>query len=621
VNAPAPGLATPPSATDHDGSHPRPLLLRSAWLSLDGSWELAFDDDDKGRAARWQAGDADFPERIEVPMPPEAPASGLGDRAPHRVVWYRRRISTADLTASGYAADRRVLLHLGAVDYAAEVWLDGAHVASHVGGATPFTADLTDVLDPAREEHVLVVRAEDDLDDPDQARGKQDWRRKPRDIWYDRTTGIWQPVWLESVPADHVTELVWTPDVPGGVVRGLVRLGRRPAAGTRVEVTATYDGELLARTTVDALTDVVELDLRIDALRNAHERPRLLWSPEHPRLVDLVVRVLPPSLSSDSEAGDVVASYTGLRSVGVDGRGFLLNGHPVYTRAVLNQGFRAETHLAARDTGELRHEVEQIKELGFNCARLHQKCEDPRWMYWADRLGLMVWSEGVAHYAFSAEAVRRFTPEWTDQVLRDRSHPSVVAWVPVNESWGVPDVGEDPAQQSYVRGLAALTRALDPTRPVVSNEGWEHVDSDFIGLHDYTTEPSVLAARYATQESVDEVVLEGRTPHGRRSVVTDEQARAYATGDLPVLITEFGGISLSKDTEAWGYATVGSAEEYGELLRGLFDAVRASPLVSGFCYTQYLDTGQETNGLLYSDGTPKLPVERLREIVTGHPSA
>lgn len=612
------------SVTDHDGSHPRPLLIRSAWRSLDGTWEFARDDADRGLADGWADpdGGVEFPKRIEVPLPPEAPASGLGDLSPQRVVWYRRTLDADDLAAagspgssgsSGSSGGGRLLLHLGAVDHAAHVWVDGVLVATHVGGATPFTADVTDALDPDRAQHVLVVRAEDDLTDPDQARGKQDWRERPRDIWYDRTTGIWQPVWLERVPAVHVTELVWTPDVPRHAVHGLVRLARRPAPGTRVEVTARLGEEVLARAEVDATAPVVELDLRIDALRNAHERPRLLWSPDQPTLVDLQVRVLQP----DGEAGDVVASYTGLRSVAVDGRGFLLNDHPVHLLAVLNQGFRAETHLAARDTGELRTEVEQIKAMGFNCARLHQKSEDPRWLYWADRLGLLVWSEGVAHYGFSTEAVRRFTAEWTDQVCRDRSHPSVVAWVPINESWGVPDIAHDPAQQSYARGLASLTRALDPTRPVVSNEGWEHVDSDFLGLHDYTSDADELRRRYATTEALRQVVVDGRTPHGRRVLVGEEQRRAFEAGRTPVLVTEFGGISLTAEGDAWGYATVGSPEEYGDLLEQLFGALRDSPFVTGVCYTQYLDTGQETNGLLFSDGTPKLPLERIREIVTG----
>ncbi|HEY0814163.1 MAG TPA: glycoside hydrolase family 2 TIM barrel-domain containing protein, partial [Pseudonocardia sp.] len=239
-----------------------------------------------------------------------------------------------------------------------------------------------------------------------------------------------------------------------------------------------------------------------------------------------------------------------------------------------------------------------------------------RFLFWADRLGLLVWGETAAAYEFSARAVELLTREWLEIVRRDRSHPSIVTWVPMNESWGVQDIATVPAQQAYATALAALTRALDPTRPVVSNDGWEHVDSDILGLHDYTTEPDVLSRRYRDDQAVREAVS-GPGPQDRRPVLTPGQMARYDDGRAPLMITEFGGVSHQGDPSTWGYAQVSSDTEYARLLQGLFDALRSSPGIAGFCYTQLTDTRQEANGLLTADRRPKLPMETLREIVTG----
>jgi beta-galactosidase/beta-glucuronidase len=601
-------------ATMQDGTYPRPMLCREGWSSLDGAWEFAADDADRGLAERWHAEGVDFPDRIEVPFPPESSASGLGRPEFHPVVWYRRRLELAELAPDGLDG-RRLLVHFGAVDYHASVWCDGQLVATHVGGQSPFTADVTDALTDGAGSHLLVVRAEDDPLDPDQARGKQDWRQHPHGIWYDRTTGIWQSVWAECVPADRIEDVAWTPD-PARGLGGEITLSRRPARPTLVEVTVSLGEEVLAEQAALAQGRTVSVFLAVDALRNGQDRARLLWSPEQPTLLDVEVRL------RDRDAGTVldrVASYAGLRSVGVDKGAFRLNDQPYYVRAVLNQGYRPQTHLAARDTAQLRWEVETIKELGFNTVRLHQKCEDPRWLYWADRLGLLVWGESGSPYAFSPAAVTRFVPEWTAIVQRDRSHPCLAVWVPINESWGVQDIATSKAQQSYSKALADLTRSLDPTRPVVSNEGWEHIDSDILGLHDYSAADE-MRARYVDRAALSDVVLRARTPHGRRPLLSAGQEQAFVAGETPVMVTEFGGISFTRGERAdsWGYSAAGSEAEYAEALRDQFEALRASSELAGFCYTQFMDTGQETNGLLFADGTPKIAVEAICEIVTGH---
>ena len=602
-------------ATQQGGVYPRPMLVRPQWASLDGSWGFAHDDDDAGLAERWfsAAGANRFTRTIEVPYPPESPASGIGDVGFHRIIWYRQGV-THDLLARPGAPGSRILAHFGAIDYRALVWCDGHLVADHVGGQTPFTADLTDALDPDTVEHVLVVRAEDDPADLAQPRGKQDWQDQPHGIWYERTTGIWQPVWTETVPADHVTDAAWTPDLTAGVVRATVTLNRTPTRELVLDLTFRLGAEVLAEQSIVVRDKSTRIDVGIAALRNGQDRARLLWTPEHPTLIDIEL-VLRDRGTGDQV--DAAASYTGLRSVGVGRGAFQLNEQPYYVRAVLNQGYRPNTHWASTGPEELRGEVEVIKAMGFNAVRTHQKAEDPRFLFWADVLGLLVWAETAAAYEFSPTAIDLLVPEWLNLVRRDRSHPSVMVWVPLNESWGVQDIATSPAAQQYAQALASLTRALDTSRPVISNDGWEHVDSDILGLHDYTTDAEILRARYANRKTVIDDLRVGTGAQGRRPILYKQQLDAFLAGNAPLMITEFGGVSLATDRDAWGYAEVHSDSEYAALLLHLFQALRDSPVVTGFCYTQLRDTGQETNGLLFADGTPKLPIASLHHIVTG----
>jgi hypothetical protein len=379
-------------------------------------------------------------------------------------------------------------------------------------------------------------------------------------------------------------------------------------------VTLTLGDETLGGATAVATRETTQIDIQVPVLRNGQDRARLLWTPEAPHLVDARV------VLRDGETGeqvDAVDSYLGLREVGIGGGSFLLNGQPYYTRSVLNQGYRQETHLASRGSDELRGEVELIKSMGFNAVRIHQKAEDPRFLYWADRLGLLVWGETAGAYEYSAEAVRLLTAEWVELVRRYRSHPSVVVWVPINESWGVQDIATVQEQQQFAQAMVSLTRALDPSRPAVSNEGWEHVDSDIMGVHDYTVDPEKLRARYADRQSASDLVLRGHGPQGRQVVLTDVQRQLFLSGDAPLMVTEFGGISMSQEEGSWGYEVVTTPDEYAARLSGLFEALRASSEIVGFCYTQFMDTGQETNGLLDIDGKPKLPVTSIYQIVTG----
>lgn len=410
-----------------DVVHPRPQLVRPGWEDLSGTWRFAFDDDDRGLDAAWYDDEHVFDREIVVPFPPESSLSGIHDPGFHPVVWYRRAFAAPALGGTD-----RLLLHLGAVDYRASVWVNGSYVGNHEGGHTPFSFDVTNRLVRDHAEQVVVVRAEDRPTDATQPRGKQDWWPEPHGIWYHRTTGIWQPVWVERVPEVHIAELQWTPDLAGGSLILELRLSR-PAEAATLQVRVRLADELLAETAVRITGDAVRHTVGLPAATNREDVHRLVWSPESPTLLDVGI-----VLKQDGQAPDEVTSYVGLRSAGyADGR-FLLNDRPYYLRLVLGQGYWPESHLAAPSPAALRREVELIKELGFNGVRIHQKVEDPRFLYWCDRLGLLAWGEMANSYAYSATAAERLTREWLDVVRRDRSHPCIVTWVPLNESWGCP---------------------------------------------------------------------------------------------------------------------------------------------------------------------------------------
>ncbi len=370
--------------------HPRPQLTRPGWTDLCGTWSFRYDDRDEGIGDRWRDREDVFDRTIEVPYPPESRASGIGDTGFHPVVWYRRTF--AHRTSPGM----RILLHFGAVDYRATVWVNGSQVASHEGGHTPFSADVTDVLSESGTQAV-VVRAEDLPGDLSQPRGKQDWQRDPHAIWYHRTTGIWQPVWLEEVPDVRVATVRWTPDVDHSSVALDVAVHAPPAAeGLRLRVVLRVDGEVQVDDTYSVSDGGVQRQIRLARCDMALGRSAYLWSPESPRLVDATL-----TLSSDDGVVDEVGSYFAMRSVSVSKERLLLNGRPYHLRLVLAQNYWPESHLAAPDAEALRREVELVKELGFNGVRLHQKLEDPRFLAWCDRLGLMVWAEMPSPREFS----------------------------------------------------------------------------------------------------------------------------------------------------------------------------------------------------------------------------
>ena len=536
--------------------YPRPRLRREAWLNLNGVWEFG-----AGETAR-------FDRRIVVPFCPESRLSGIGEQ-PGDVVWYRRRFDAPDGDCH--------YLHFGAVDYRATVWVNGVEVARHEGGHTSFSVDITNAM--RQGENEVIVRAEDRMSDKTVPRGKQYWKDTPETIFYTPTTGIWQTVWLEPVPRQHVRGLDLEVDFDLGTVDFDV------AAEGELEVVASLDGEVVARWSGQAGRGRLRLGQVV------------AWRPESPKLYDLQVRLF----DAAGQETDRVESYFGLRNVGTENGRFLLNGEPYVQRLVLDQGYFPGGLMTAASDSDLRRDIELAKACGFNGARKHQKIEDARWLYWADVLGFLVWCEMPSFHEHTHEAEARLSAEWKEAVLRDRSHPSIVAWAPANESFGLQHVAEA-VRARFLVELYELTRRLDPTRPVISNDGWEHTLSDLCTLHDYGS-PADLRRRYRSLQAALEPSDKPRPPY----------LPGYRYRGEPVLVSEFGGLKLGR-SDGWGYRDVSGREEFLDVYRDLICALMDRGPVEGFCYTQLADVEQERNGLFTADRDFKIDPALIRPI-------
>ncbi len=597
---------------DSEALHPRPQMLRETWQSLNGQWQFS-----KGRAqACTSPGAVTWECMIEVPFSPETQASGVNDPGFYTAVWYRR---TWDQQRP--AKGKRLLLHFEAVDWRATVWVNGQKVCTHEGGYTPFFADITPALREGLTQEVVVC-AEDAPADLSKPRGKQDWKLEPHSIWYPRTTGIWQMVWLETVSTVRLQYLHWSSSLDrwdigiealilgGGSLEAEPDHEEKQPAPEPLELSVrlSADDQLLAHDTYAVIAGEVHRrialsDPGIDDFRN-----NLLWSPASPTLITAEVELR----ASDGTLLDKVHSYTALRSLATQGDRFLLNGRPLNLRLVLDQGYWPESGLTAPDDAALRRDIELVKQMGFLGVRKHQKIESARFLYWADTMGLLVWEEMPSAYRYTTKSIHRLTREWLEVVERDRSHPCIVAWVPFNESWGVPDLPESSAQRHYVQALYHLTRALDPSRPVIGNDGWESVATDIIGIHDYDDRPSRMGVRYGMND-IESRLLKRERPGGRLLRLSGEDAMCHQ----PIMLTEFGGIAFGGTEQTWGYSRSETGDQFLERYRALLECVRNLPSLAGFCYTQLTDTYQEVNGLLYADRTPKASIEAIAQATSG----
>jgi beta-galactosidase/beta-glucuronidase len=552
--------------------YPRPQLERRQWLNLNGPWQFEFDPALSGVARGLATSDA-LAGEILVPFCPESALSGLGDVDFHAGVWYRRTFRVPGDWEQG-----RVLLHVGACDHDTMVWVNSVFAGSHRGGYTPFEMDITTML--RRGENALVIHAQDDTRSPWVLSGKQCPDYYSRRCHYTRTTGLWQTVWLEPVPDTYVQNLRLTPLLASGQLLIEATLGGRRQRGlVRAEVTlggatvsrgeSRFDGRHVML--VLSLTDVST------------------WSTASPTLYDLNVSLQPAAGDQDN-----VGSYFGMRSVSLSDRAILLNGKPVFQRLVLDQGFYPQGIYTAPDDDALKNDILISQGLGFNGARLHQKLFEPRFLYWADRLGYLVWDEFPNWGLDVSEprALEVFLPQWLEAIERDYSHPSVVGWCPFNET----QTDQDPG---VLRGVYRATKAADRTRPVIDTSGYQHVETDIYDVHNYDQNPATFSAAYAA-------LADGGEPFRNRP---DRDAPYLGQ---PYFVSEYGGIWWNPgqaDEVGWGYGGVSgrpvSPEQFIERYRALTDALLDHPRMCALCYTQLCDVEQEVNGLYTYDRRPK----------------
>lgn len=569
--------------------YPRPQSVRADWMNLNGEWRFAYDDSNRGLQDRWYA-QAAFDQTITVPYAYQSRLSGIAETDFHDVVWYER-----DFEIPASWAGRQVLIHFGAVDYHAQVWVNGVFVCQHQGGHVPFHADITHALQPGANR--VAVRVVDITTDLEQPRGKQYWERESASIFYTRTTGIWQTVWLEPVHPAHIASFRMLPDIDQAQLTIHCRLAS-DVPNLTVAVRISYEGVLVAEQRAPVESARATLNLPITPLH--------LWSPDAPHLYDVTLQVV-----QGEAVIDHIVSYAGMRKIAIEDGQIMLNNQPCYMRLVLDQGYHPDGLLTFPSDEAIRRDVELTRAMGFNGARKHQKVEEPRYLYWADRLGLLVWGEMANAYQYSEAAVQRITQEWQEAIARDFNHPSIVAWVPINESWGVPDVHGDVRQRQHLLALYHLVRSLDTTRMVISNDGWEHALTDLLTIHDYEGDGAVLQERYATLDAI----------LAARPAKRDLYVPGYSYRGEPVLVTEFGGIAYQRDAQAgWGYTVARDDDDFLRRYRAVLEAVLASPVVQGYCYTQLTDVEQEINGLLTYDRQPKVDLALLHAINTGIPT-
>jgi hypothetical protein len=580
--------------------YPRPQFERRDWLCLNGPWQFEIDAGDSGL----ERGLLQRPLQgtITVPFCPESVLSGIGNTDFLNAVWYRREVVLPPQWSG-----KRVLLHFQAVDYDATVWVNGVELARHRGGFTPITCDLTGVAAPG-ETAVIVVRARDDhrLAKP---RGKQVREYANHNCDYTRTTGIWQTVWLEPAGMVYFKRPRITPDVTRSLFRLELPLSANLPGATVTAVLTDEQGEISRASFALGMESTPRLDLPIPAGR------RKLWEPGSPFLYGLDFTLTAPT----GEVIDSAHSYAGLRAIAIDGLKVLLNGKSVFQRLVLDQGYYADGILTAPSDAALIEDIELSMQAGFNGARLHQKVFEERFLYHADRLGYLVWGEfpdwGVGGFGPMPEHQRptaTFITQWLEELERDYSHPAIIGWCPLNETWQAL-TDQITALDEVTWGMFLATKAADQTRPVLDTSGYSHrvPQADICDCHDYEQNPEKFAKNHAGTR-------EGK-PFVNRGFPMPEWEFSIPYRGQPFFVSEFGGIwwnpRVAAGEYSWGYGErVRSLDEWYTRFEGLCNALLDDPSMFGYCYTQLTDVFQEQNGLYFFNREAKFDLARLKAI-------
>jgi beta-galactosidase/beta-glucuronidase len=518
--------------------------------------------------------------------------STIEDTTMHNLVWYNKKVM---LKKEG---NKRILLNFEGVDYTTKVWINGCFAGSHTGGYAAFTLDITKHL--VDGENNITVRVEDSFDTA-QPRGKQRWKKDNFGCWYVQTTGIWKTVWIEKVSACYIEKVKITPDIDLGEVRITAKVkGANFDVKNVLSCEVSFNNHIVRKTELHVEQDYISFSISL--INEKQPWSVVLWSPQNPNLYDISF-----TLSAEGTGVDQVKSYFGMRKISISGNKVLLNNQPLYQRLILDQGYWKESHLTPPSEEAMLKDIDLIMTAGYNGLRKHQKIEDQRFLYWCDRKGLLVWSEMAAAYTFHEDGMKVFTTEWMDIVDQNYNHPCIITWTPFNESWGIENIYNNVMQQKFTESIYQLTKAFDPMRPVIVNDGWEHTISDILTLHDYEEYGDGILSRYKKEDQI----VNNKIPFNKHRYAF---AKGYEYKGQPVIVSEYGGIAFSSK-EGWGYGEqVKSEEEFIKRFDSITSAIKELDYVSGFCYTQVTDVQQEVNGLYTIDREPKVNIDEIKKI-------
>lgn len=560
--------------------YPRPQMVRDSWLNLNGEWGFEIDNGRSGRDRNLISATS-LSQKIIVPFCPESELSGIGNKDFMGAVWYKKEIDVPEEWIKG-----RVLIHFGAVDYHTELWVNGVSTGTHVGGYISFTFDITKLVKVGK--NLLTVCATDDGRSGKQPAGKQSNNYNSYGCAYTRTTGIWQTVWLENVSKVYVSKLFMTPDINNSKLDIEARYEGYINDGSEysIEATAFYKGKEVGNIKAVAAWRSSRLSVKLSELH--------LWETLKPELYDLSI-----ILSKNGKIVDKIESYFGMRSVALTDNAILINGKPVFQRLILDQGFYPDGIYTASTDDELKKDIQRSIDMGFNGARLHQKIFEPRFLFWADKMGYLCWGEHANWFLDITvpEGLMAFMPEWIEALERDYNHPAIIGWCPFNETVANQD-------NRVIDHIFKMTKAIDSTRPIIDTSGWFHVDTDVFDVHDYEQDPKVFGEKF-------EAFKNGGMPH-----ISLSKHETWKEG-TPYFVSEFGGIWWAPENEGWGYGDrPQSPEAFIERYRGLATYLLEHPKICAFCYTQLTDVEQEVNGLYTYERVAKFDPAIIYQINT-----
>lgn len=569
----------------------RPQFVRESFIDLCGEWDFVFDDNREGEKKKYYVNFPNNSLKILVPYSYETPKSNIYDESHHETVWYRRRVKF------NKKENERTIIHFEGSDFYTKLWVNGEFVGINKGGYHRFSFDITNYL--VEEENEIVVQCVDYID-ASQPRGKQRWLKNSFGCWYVQTTGIWKPVWCEQVSDYRLINAKITPSLDEENVKFEFEF-ENLTEGLEVETEITFDNILVAknRNYITRRNTINTIDLRCDAF----DFKVKLWEIDNPNLYDVKFKVY-----VNNELIDEVVSYFGVRKIHADSKGIKFNNHPIYQKLILAQNYWRESGLTIPNEDAIIADLEAVKNAGFNGVRIHQKVEDERFLYYCDIMGILVWGEYPATYEYNDQAIENITYEWIKVVKQQYNHPSIITWVPFNESWGIPNVYKSKEQQNITEAIYKLTKSIDNTRPVITNDGWEHTISDIVTLHDYDSSDKKFIDYYSNR--IDEI-CENKIAHGGYKFAFTEN---HSYCGQPIIVSEYGGLAL-QNSDGWGYnEKISTVEMLIEKYKEITLAIKASKFVCGYCYTQLTDTYQETNGLLDFDHKPKLDLQKIKTI-------